>query len=87
MTLDFFKYCNNYFVRIICGLTHFTTKGHIIRAALEAVCFQTRDVLDAMYKDCGFPLTKLQADGILAQNNLLMQLQADLTGIPVGKFI
>ncbi|KAK6623234.1 hypothetical protein RUM43_009086 [Polyplax serrata] len=68
---------------ILCGLTHFTTKGHIIRAALEAVCFQTRDVLEAMNKDCGFQLSQLQVDGILAKNNLLMQLQADLIGIPV----
>lgn len=68
---------------ILCGLTQFTTKGHIIRAALEAVCFQTRDVLEAMHKDCGVPLTKLQVDGRMSVNNLLMQLQADLCGIPV----
>lgn len=69
----------------MCGLTHFTTKGHIIRATLEAVCFQTRDVLEAMAKDCGYSPTYLRADGILTKNNLLMQLQADLTGIPVGE--
>ncbi|XP_043483954.1 glycerol kinase-like isoform X1 [Leptopilina heterotoma] len=68
---------------IICGLTAFTTKQHIIRAALEAVCFQTRDILEAMNKDCGFPLTKLHTDGVMSTNNLLMQLQADLCGIPV----
>ncbi|KAL0274388.1 UNVERIFIED_CONTAM: hypothetical protein PYX00_006831 [Menopon gallinae] len=68
---------------ILCGLTQFTTKGHIIRASLEAVCFQTRDILEAMNKDCGIPLTKLLVDGKMAQNNLLMQLQADLAGIPV----
>ncbi|XP_076635354.1 glycerol kinase 3 isoform X1 [Colletes latitarsis] len=68
---------------IICGLTAFTTKQHIIRASLEAVCFQTRDILEAMYKDCGFPLTKLQTDGKMSTNNLLMQLQADLCGTPV----
>ncbi|XP_063995156.1 glycerol kinase 3-like isoform X1 [Diachasmimorpha longicaudata] len=68
---------------IICGLTAFTTKQHIIRASLEAVCFQTRDILEAMNKDCGFPLTKLHADGKMSTNNLLMQLQADLCGIPV----
>ncbi|CAL7946516.1 unnamed protein product [Xylocopa violacea] len=68
---------------IICGLTSFTTKQHIIRASLEAVCFQTRDILEAMYKDCGFPLTKLKTDGIMSTNNLLMQLQADLCGTPV----
>ncbi|XP_051176148.1 glycerol kinase-like [Leptopilina boulardi] len=68
---------------IICGLTAFTTKQHLIRAALEAVCFQTRDILEAMHKDCGFPLTKLHTDGIMSTNNLLMQLQADLCGTPV----
>ena len=68
---------------IICGLTAFTTKQHIIRASLEAVCFQTRDILEAMYKDCGFPLTKLHTDGKMSTNNLLMQLQADLCGTPV----
>lgn len=68
---------------IICGLTAFTTKNHIIRAALEAVCFQTRDILEAMNKDCGMPLSKLHVDGWMSSNDLLMQLQADLTGIPV----
>nr|XP_034173406.1 glycerol kinase isoform X2 [Osmia lignaria] len=68
---------------IICGLTAFTTKQHIIRASLEAVCFQTRDILEAMFKDCGFPLTKLNTDGKMSTNNLLMQLQADLCGTPV----
>lgn len=68
---------------IICGLTAFSTKQHIIRAALEAVCFQTRDILEAMNKDCGIPLAKLHVDGIMTTNNLLMQLQADITGIPV----
>ncbi|XP_053620582.1 glycerol kinase 3-like isoform X2 [Plodia interpunctella] len=70
---------------IICGLTAFTTKNHIIRAALEAVCFQTRDILEAMNKDCGMPLHKLHVDGRMTANTLLMQLQADLIGIPVLK--
>ncbi|XP_063233892.1 glycerol kinase 3 [Bacillus rossius redtenbacheri] len=70
---------------IICGLTQFTTKQHIIRAALEAVCFQTRDILEAMHKDCGIPLAKLQVDGPLTSNNLLMQMQADLCGISVER--
>ncbi|XP_039447548.2 glycerol kinase [Culex pipiens pallens] len=70
---------------IICGLTSFTTKHHIIRAALEAVCFQTRDIIEAMKKDCGINLNKLHADGIMTDNKLLMQLQADLGGIPVLK--
>ncbi|XP_049802041.1 glycerol kinase-like isoform X1 [Schistocerca nitens] len=70
---------------ILCGLTQFTTKCHIIRACLEAVCFQTRDILEAMKKDCGFPLRKLKADGTMTQNDLLMQLQADICGIPVAR--
>jgi glycerol kinase len=64
-------------------LTAFSTKQHIIRAALEAICFQTRDILEAMNKDCGIPLTKLNVDGRLTRNDLLMQLQADISGIPV----
>lgn len=75
-----------FFRRIICGLTAFSTKQHIVRAALESVCFQTRDILEAMHKDCGFPLTKLHTDGKMSTNNLLMQLQADLSGIPVCKY-
>lgn len=69
---------------IICGLTGFTTKNHIVRAALEAICFQTRDVLEAMRKDCGLgSLNKLYVDGVMCSNKLLMQLQADLCGVPV----
>uniref|UniRef100_A0A0K8T8D7 Probable glycerol kinase n=3 Tax=Lygus hesperus TaxID=30085 RepID=A0A0K8T8D7_LYGHE len=68
---------------ILCGLTQFTTKSHLIRAALEAVCFQTRDVLEAMHKDCGVPLKKLRVDGRMTSNSLLLQLQADISGIPV----
>lgn len=74
------------FCSIICGLTQFTTKSHIVRAALEAVCFQTRDILEAMAKDCGHQLTKLQVHGKMTENKLLMQLQADLCGIPVGEY-
>lgn len=69
--------------RIICGLTGFTNKNHLIRAALEAICFQTRDILEAMNHDCGLVLNKLNVDGKLSGNNLLMQLQSDLCGIPV----
>ncbi|XP_055846746.1 glycerol kinase [Episyrphus balteatus] len=68
---------------IICGLTQFTTKNHIVRATLEAICFQTRDILDCMHQECGYNLNKLHADGVLTHNNLLMQLQADIAGIPV----
>ncbi|XP_011436344.3 glycerol kinase isoform X1 [Magallana gigas] len=68
---------------IICGLTQFTTKEHIARAALEAVCFQTREILEAMGKDSGIPLQSLQVDGGMTANQLLMQLQTDLLGISV----
>ncbi|XP_043787595.1 glycerol kinase isoform X2 [Apis laboriosa] len=68
---------------VICGITEDTQQYHIIRAALEAVCFQTRDILEAMVKDSGTKLTTLQVDGGMTVNNLLMQLQADLTGINV----
>lgn len=73
-----FNHTNVFFslvFRIICGLTAFSTKHHIVRAALEAICFQTRDILEAMNKDCGFPLSKLHVDGKMTTNNLLMQLQ------------
>ncbi|XP_058966856.2 glycerol kinase 3-like isoform X2 [Pocillopora verrucosa] len=68
---------------VIIGLTQFTNKAHIARATLEAVCFQTRELLDAMNMDCGIPLASLQVDGGMTVNNLLMQLQADILGISV----
>ncbi len=67
----------------LIGLTRGTTKAHIARATLEAIAFQTRDVLDAMIADCGFPLAELRVDGGAAANDLLMQIQADLLGVPV----
>lgn len=68
---------------IICGLTQFTNKNHIARAVLEAVCFQTRELLDAMNKDSGLELTSVRVDGGMTVNSLLMQIQADLLGIDV----
>ncbi|XP_036162412.1 glycerol kinase-like [Myotis myotis] len=70
---------------IICGLTQFTNKCHLAFAALEAVCFQTREILDAMNRDCGIPLSHLQVDGGMTNNKVLMQLQADILCIPVVK--
>ena len=70
---------------IICGLTQFTNKSHIAFAALEAICFQTREILDAMNRDCGIPLSHLQVDGEMTKNKVLMQLQADILHIPVIK--
>uniref|UniRef100_A0A8C5CME9 Probable glycerol kinase n=1 Tax=Gadus morhua TaxID=8049 RepID=A0A8C5CME9_GADMO len=68
---------------IICGLTQFTNKNHLAFAALEAVCFQTREILDAMNQDSGVPLDQLWVDGGMTSNRLLMQLQADILCIPV----
>ncbi len=67
----------------IVGLTRFINKGHIARAALEATAYQTREVLDAMNADSGVPLTALKVDGGMVYNNLLMQFQADILGVPV----
>ena len=68
---------------VIAGLTAFSNKGHIARAALEAAAYQTRDVLEAMRIDAGVELTQLKVDGGMAANALLMQFQADVLGIPV----
>lgn len=70
---------------VICGITEDTQRGHIVRAALEAVCFQVRDILDAMSKDCGIPLQSLRVDGGMTENGLLMQTQADLIGLRIVK--
>ena len=70
---------------VICGLSQFTNKHHIARACLEATCFQTRELLDVMNLDSGIPLVALQVDGGMTANMLLMQIQADLLGIPVIK--
>jgi glycerol kinase len=67
----------------IVGLTRGTTKAHIARAALEAIALQTMDVLAAMQADAGIKLKELRVDGGASANNLLMQLQADLLGVPV----
>ncbi len=67
----------------IVGLTRFVTKNHICRAALEATAFQTREVVEAMEKDSGIRLTSLKVDGGMVRNELLMQFQADLLGVPV----
>ncbi|MBH0085369.1 glycerol kinase GlpK [Psychrobacter sp. SCQQ22] len=67
----------------ITGMSRGTTKSHIARAALEAVAYQTYDVLIAMQKDSPHPLTELRVDGGAANNDLLMQFQADLLNVPV----
>ena len=67
----------------IFGLTRGATSGHIARAALEAIAYQSADVLAAMEKDAGITLTELRVDGGAAANTLLMQFQADLLGVTV----
>ncbi len=68
---------------VIVGLTGYITKAHIARAALEAVAWQVREVVDAMAADSGQPLTTLKADGGMTANTLLMQFQADVLNVPV----
>jgi glycerol kinase len=67
----------------IVGMTRYVNKGHIARAALEATAYQTREVLEAMEKDSGVKLTTLKVDGGMVFNELLMQFQSDVLGVPV----
>lgn len=67
----------------LIGMTRGTTKAHIARAALEAIALQVADVFEAMEKDAGFQLTELRVDGGASKNNLLMQMQADILGVPI----
>ena len=67
----------------IVGLTRFSNRAHIARAALEATAFQTREVLDAVVADTGLPLHELKVDGGMVANNELMQFQSDILNLPV----
>ena len=69
----------------IIGITRGTTKAHIVRATLDSLAYQTRDVLGAMEADSGITLAALKVDGGAVANNLLMQFQADLLGVPVDR--
>jgi len=69
----------------IFGITQFTEQGHIARATLEATCFQTKAILDAMEKDSGHKLNMLAVDGGMSNSNLCMQTQANIIGIPVDR--
>ncbi len=69
----------------IVGMTRYLTRGHFARAALEAVAYQTREVLDAMEADSGVKLQALKVDGGMVANELLMQYQADVLGVPVTR--
>ncbi|NPV09520.1 MAG: glycerol kinase GlpK [Anaerolineae bacterium] len=78
-------YWDPYARGLLIGLTRGTSRAHIARAALEAICFQSRDVLEAMASEAGLRLEVLRADGGAAQNDLLLQLQADILGVPVER--
>jgi glycerol kinase len=68
---------------VLVGLTRYVTKAHIARAALESTAFQTRDVIEAVTADTGRELEELRVDGGMTHNDLLVQFQADILGIPV----
>jgi glycerol kinase len=68
---------------VIAGLTRYVNRGHFARAALEATAYQTREVLDAMNADSGVELQALKVDGGMVKNELLMEFQADVLGVPV----
>lgn len=68
---------------LITGITRGTTRNHIIRAALESMCYQTKDVLEAMKKDSGLTIKELRVDGGAVANNFLCQFQADILGVAV----
>jgi glycerol kinase len=69
----------------IVGLSRFNTNAHLARATLEAICYQSKDVADAMAKDSGVHLDVLKVDGGVTANELAMQMQADILGVPVSK--
>ena len=69
----------------IVGLSRFTTNAHLARATLEAICYQSRDVVEAMARDSGVALDVLRVDGGVTTNELCMQLQADVLGVPVSR--
>ena len=68
---------------VIVGLTRASTKAHLARAALEAICYQTREVMDAMVADTGEPITMMRVDGGITSNSLCMQIQADILGVDI----
>jgi glycerol kinase len=70
---------------MITGLTRGTTRAHLVRAALEAIAFQSRDVLDAMNRNAGVAVADLRVDGGAASNDFLLQFQADVLGAPVTR--
>jgi glycerol kinase len=70
---------------VIVGLSRYNTNAHLARATLEAICYQSRDVSEAMEQDSGVHVEVLKVDGGVTANNLCMQLQADILGVPVSR--
>jgi glycerol kinase len=69
----------------IVGLSRFNTNAHLARATLESICYQSRDVAEAMEQDSGVQLETLKVDGGVTMNELCMQIQADVLGVPVSR--
>ncbi|HEU5028660.1 MAG TPA: glycerol kinase GlpK [Spirillospora sp.] len=69
----------------IVGLSRFNTNAHLARATLESICYQSRDVVEAMREDSGVALDTLKVDGGITANELCMQMQADILGVPVSR--
>ena len=78
-------YWNMYTRGTLVGMTRGTGRAHIVRAALESIAYQSRDLFSAMAQDCGKPSAALRVDGGASANQLLMQFQADLLGVPVQR--
>ena len=70
---------------VVAGLSRYNTSAHLARATLEAICYQSRDVIEAMARDSGVSLDVLKVDGGVTANSLCMQLQADILGVPVSR--
>jgi len=79
----FAPYWDMYARGCIIGITRYTSREHLVHAALEAICYRTRDILEAMMEDSGIKITELKVDGGAAVNNYLMQLQANILGVKV----
>ena len=69
----------------LVGITRGIGRAHLARAALEAICYQTRDIVEAMQKDTGITVSCLRVDGGAVKNNFLMQFQADILGVPIER--
>jgi len=68
---------------VLCGLTRSSDRAHIVRATLESIAYQTRELIDAMQADAAERISELRVDGGAAANNFLMQFQADILGCPI----